>query len=318
MEEKSHSSVSGASSKNVKSCKYRNNHSKFITSTPINGQNHRNNSSVKQESRTSFSVNERLTSLLNKILPLKKKWNTSFHQSCIVFTNLATHICKILSGSSSFENHDDFVTYELCNLYLNGNFEQMTKLRDGQILETCYDKLNECIKNMEDCGVQLKSMLDQLNYLRKLNQNESIYQQYATCQSILDSSVKIKSDSTLEDDNSLFTSNSTRSFTSTSLKQRRQQQKLSGTYLYEVFTIEINGLINQIERDTSIRKYLVKIILPSTLHYFHLNNIVQDNDNVVLLKFVSIWRHFGQYVSWFTVVSMSEHILKTISIIQTE
>ncbi|CAI2728065.1 unnamed protein product [Schistosoma spindalis] len=315
MEAKSNSSVSGASlSKDVKSWKYRNNHSKFITSTPINDQNNQNISSVKQESRISFSINERLTNLLNKILPLKKKWNTNFHQSCIVFTNLATHICKILSGSSSFENHDDFVTYGLCNLYLNDNLEQMTKLRDGQILETYYDKLNECIKNMEDCGVQLKSMLDQLNALRKLSQNESIYQQYATCQSTLNSSVKIKSDSTLEDDNSLFTLNSTRSYPSTSLKQRTQQRKLCGTYLYEVLPFEINGLINQIERDSSIRKYLVKIILPSTSHYFQVNTIVQGNDNVVLLKFASIWRHFGQYVSWFIVISMSEHILKTISI----
>ncbi|CAH8561159.1 hypothetical protein MS3_00005679 [Schistosoma haematobium] len=312
MEEKSNSSVFVASlSKDVKSWKYRNNHSKFITSTPINCQNHRNISSVKQESRISFSINERLTNLLNKILPLKKKWSTNFHQSCIVFTNLASNICKILSGSSSFENHDDFVTYGLCNLYLNDNLEQMTKLRDGQILETYYDKLNECIKNMEDCGVQLKSMLDQLNALRNLSQNESIYQQYATCQSTLDSSVKIKSGSTL-DGNSLSTLNSTRSRPSTSLKQQTQQRNLSGTYLYEVLNIEINGLINQIERDSSIRKYLVKIILPSTSHYFRVNTTVQDNFNVVLLKFVSIWRHFGQYVSWFAVISMSEHILKTL------
>ncbi|VDO90147.1 unnamed protein product [Schistosoma mattheei] len=152
--------------------------------------------------------------------------------------------------------------------------------------------------------------LDQLNALRNLSQNESIYQQYATCQSTLDSSVKIRSCSTL-DGNSLSTLNSTRSYPSTSLKQQTQQRNLSGTYLYEVLNIEINGLINQIERDSSIRKYLVKIILPSTSHYFQVNTTVQDYDNVVLLKFVSIWRHFGQYVSWFTVISMSEHILKT-------
>ncbi|CAH8286817.1 unnamed protein product [Schistosoma margrebowiei] len=311
MEEKSNSSVSVASlSKDVKSWKYRNNHSKFITSTPINCQNHRNISSVKQESKISFSINERLTDLLNKILPLKKKWSTNFHQSCIVFTNLATNICKILSGSLSFENHDDSVTYGLCNLYLNDNLEQMTKLRDGQILETYYDKLNECIKDMEDCGVRLKSMLDQLNALRQLSQNESIYQQYATCQSTLDSSVKVKSDSAL-DDNSLSTLNSTRSYPLTSLKQQTQQRKFRETYLCEILNIEINGLIKQIERDSSIRKYLVKIILPSTSHYFQVNTFVQDNDDAVLTKFVSIWRHFGQYVSWFTVISMSEHILKT-------
>ncbi|CAH8499859.1 unnamed protein product [Schistosoma turkestanicum] len=318
MEEKKRSSVSDTFlPKNVKNRKHRNNHSKFITSTPLNeGQNNRN-SSVKQESGTSFFINERLTNLLGKISPLKKKWSTNFHQSCIIFTNLATHICKVLSGTSSLENHDDFVTYALCDLYLNDNIEQMTKLRNGQILETYYDKLNECIQNMEDCGVQLKSMINQLNALRKLDQDESIYQQYATCQSSLHSSFKIKNNSTLEYDNNCFNSHSTESFPSTLVRQQTQQRQLNGANLYDVFIIEVNGLINQIERDSCIRKYLMKIILPSTLHYSHMNTIGQDNDNVILLKFASIWRHFGQYVLWFNVVSMSEHILETISMIQT-
>ncbi|KAH8875994.1 hypothetical protein KSF78_0004826 [Schistosoma japonicum] len=308
----------------VNSRKYHKKHSKFVSSTPLNeGQNHQNNSFIKQESRTFFSINERLANLLDKVLPLKKKWSTNFHQSCIIYTNLATYIYKILPESPAFENHDDTVTYALCDLYFNDNVEQLTKFRHGQVLETYYDKLDDCIKNMEDCGVQLKSMMNQFNALRRLDQNESIYQ-LATCQSDVYSSIDAKnnnSTSEYHDDTNFITLNATQSFLS-SLKQEHRKNS-SSTFLYESLIIEIDGLIKQIDRDVNIRKYLMKIILPMNLHYYHfnlntVNKVNSTNDNDVLLKLVSIWRHFGQYVTWWIVLSISKHILSIISKIQSK
>ncbi|KAK4471371.1 hypothetical protein MN116_004805 [Schistosoma mekongi] len=310
MDDIAHSNIPGTPlSDVVNSRKHHKKYAKFVSSTPLNeGQNHQNNSFIKQESRTFFSINERLANLLGKVLPLKKKWSTNFHQSCVIYTNLATYICKIPPESPAFDIHDDTATYALCDLYFNDNVEQLTKLRHGQILETYYDKLDDCIKNMEDCGVQLKSMMNQFNALRKLDQNESIYR-LATCQSDAYSSIDAKNSSTSEyhDDSNFITLNSAQSFLS-SAKQEHQKNP-SSTFLYESLIIEIDGLIKQIDRDVNIRKYLMKIILPMNLHYCHtVNKASSTNDNVVLLKLVSIWRHYGHYVSWWIVLSMSEHI----------
>ncbi|CAH8528739.1 unnamed protein product [Heterobilharzia americana] len=307
MEDKTKSCASNATSSDKNKVRRRRNyHSKVITSTPLNeGSCHQNNSSITKESGTFPSITERLPSVLGKISSLEHKWSKNVHQSCIIFTNLATHICKILLGSLSVNDLDDCITYTLCDLYLNQNVEQTKKLRVGQILETGYDKLDEHLTSMENCCTQLNSLVNQFNALSKLDQNESLCH-YATCYSKSYSSLNTQKNYSMPEDTSLL-SNSVQSPRPLSSRQSQQYNQL---FLWEPFRAELNGLINQIERDLTIRRHLTKIILPHSLQT-HGSGSTGDNDNI--LRLVSLWRHMGQYVTWSSVVSMSEHILQILS-----
>ncbi|CAH8849875.1 unnamed protein product [Trichobilharzia szidati] len=301
---------SSSSSEKKKRHKHRNNHSKVVTSTPVNEGPYRPNiSSVTRESSTFLSINERLSGILAKISSLEDKWSTNFRQSCIVFTNLATHIWKILTDSLSTDNIDDCITYTLCDLYLSDNKETMKKLRTGLILETDYDKLAEHVKNMEDCCTQLKLLTSQFDALSKLDQNESLHRYSTTgCYS--------------RNNNSSFSTRkcSTPGGGDDDISSCMQSQQSNQLFSWKSFSMELIGLVNQIERDLTIRRHLIKIILPRALHTRDSRRRRSGGggggdpgENDDLLKLISIWRHFGQYVQWSSVLSMSEHILKILS-----